>query len=248
MSAKPGLFDTYQLEYLVVRTRNELYFRFGPKGDRQARKIFVIGHPRTGTGSLHLLFQQNGVNSRHTPGSWNTSRYDAFSDRGNYQPFKLFDRYFSNSFFILNTRPAYRYLRSRLNRTATSRMRKGRRSAKFTERNIENEIVRRNNYFLEVIRYFRDKPNLVVANIERPGAFAFIAGALGFENREPVSKNRGPQQVLTEQDLANIDCAFQRLGIEDEKDNPFIIRQLLSERDRKVLDDFLARRTDAVYL
>jgi len=248
VAAKPALFDTYQLEYLVVRTRNELYFRLGPKGDRRARKIFVIGHPRTGTGSLHRLFLQNGVHSLHSPGNWNTAKYEAFSDRGNYQPFQLFDRYYEDSVFVLNTRPAYRYVKSRLNQTAKSRQNKQRRSAKFTERNIENEIVRRNNMFLQAVRHFHGKSNLIVINIERPGAFDFLCGRLGFENRAEVSKNRSPRQVLSQQDLHNIDRAFQRLGIEDEKENTFIIPQLLDRRERHLVDDFLARPADTVYL
>ncbi|MDZ7828825.1 MAG: hypothetical protein U5K33_04825 [Halofilum sp. (in: g-proteobacteria)] len=153
MSVQPT-FDIYGFEYQAVRLRNRLYFRLGPKDDRDARKIFVAGHPRTGTGTLHRIFVANGLDSSHTAGTWKTARHDCFSDRGNYQPLARFADWYRNAEFVLNTRPAWKYLKSRMNQTVKKRTNQGLLQPRFTARNVANEILRRNNHFLDCVRLF----------------------------------------------------------------------------------------------
>lgn len=245
--ARQPTFDIYQFEYRVVRLRNRLRFRFAPKDDRDARKLFVVGHPRTGTGTLHRIFTDNGLDSAHTAGSWKTDRHDCFSDRGNYQPLDLLARYYRNSLFLLNTRPAGHYVKSRMNQTVKKRKGKGMPQPNFSARNVANEILRRNNHFLDFVRLFHTRENFVVANIERAGAFAFICERLDLAYDENVWTNKA-QPHLDDETVERIDEGFRLLGVEDERLNPFIIRPLLDDRENALLDDFLARHEERVRL
>lgn len=247
MSVQPT-FDIYGFEYQAVRLRNRLYFRFGPKDDRDARKIFVAGHPRTGTGTLHRIFVANGLDSSHTAGTWKTARHDCFSDRGNYQPLARFADWYRNAEFVLNTRPAWKYLKSRMNQTVKKRTNQGLLQPSFTARNVANEILRRNNHFLDCVRLFNSLGDrFVVANIERDGAFDFISTALDLRYEESVWHNKARPR-LPEETVALIDEGFRRLGLEEERMNPFIIPQLLDDNERELVDDFLARHAERVFL
>lgn len=246
MARQPS-FDIYQLEYRVVRLRNRLYFHLAPKDDRDARKLFVVGHPRTGTGTLHRIFTDNGLDSSHTAGSWKTARHDCFSDRGNYQPLNLLAGHYRNALFLLNTRPAHHYVRSRMNQTMKKRKGKGMPRPRFTARNVANEILRRNNHFLDFVRCFRERENFAVANIERTGAFEFICERLNLEYEQGVWTNKA-QPHLDDETVGRIDEGFRLLGVEDERMNPFIIRPLLDDAESALLDDFQERHKERVYL
>jgi len=247
MALKPS-FDIYGFEYQAVRLRNRLYFRFGPRDAPDAHKIFVAGHPRTGTGTLHRIFLANGLDSSHTAGTWKTARHDCFSDRGNYQPLARFADWYRNAEFVLNTRPAWKYLRSRMNQTVRKRTNRGLLQPGFTARNVANEILRRNNHFLDCVRLFDSLgERFVIANIEREGAFDFICGALGLAYEQPVWHNKAKPR-LPDETVARIDEGFALRGVEDERMNPFIIPQLLDDNERALVDDFLARHAERVFL
>lgn len=248
MAARPDTLDIFQLEYRAVRLRNSLFFRLVPKGDRGRRKYFVIGHPRTGTLALHKIFEANGIRAQHSSGNWKTWRYDAFSDRGNYQPFELFARRYPNARFVLNTRPADGYIRSRMNHIARSRGRKGLPGARFTSSHVRNELLQRNHYFLRVIRHFSGTDRLTVINIHRPGAMAFVCQRLGLDFPGDAPSKPPARQVLTERDLENIDAAFDELGLTEQKMNPFIFPELLDDDDNRFLQDFLQRHQQAVHI
>lgn len=247
MSDAPALLDIMQLEYQAVRLRNALFFALAPKGGRQRRKYFVIGHPRTGTLALHQIFEANGIPAQHYAGNWKPWRYDAFSDRGNYQPIERFARTYPDARFVLNTRPAAGYVRSRMNHIARRRRRKGGR-VNITAARVRNELLQRNRFFLRAVRHFAGDDRLTVLNVARPGAMAFLCDrlALDFPGDKP-SKPKA-KQVLNEADEASIEGAFESLGIGDDRDNPFIFPQLLDDVERRFLDDFLSRRAEAVYL
>lgn len=246
MARQPTL-DLYQLEYLTVRARNRLHFRWAARDDRDAFKLFVAGHPRTGTGTLHRIFKENGLDSTHTAGAWKTARYDCFSDRGNYQPFEQLDGYYRNALFLLNTRPAYNYVKSRASQTIKKRTNHGMMQPRFTARHAANEILRRNNHFLAFVRHFLECDNALVANIERPGAFDFICERLDLEREQEVWSNKSRMELPADK-LALIDEGFRRLGVPDERLNPFIIRPLLNEAENRMVDEFLERHADRVYL
>lgn len=247
MAQAPAILDTMQLEYQVVRLRNTLFFMLSPKGERRREKYFVIGHPRTGTLALHKVFEANGIAAQHSAGNWKPWRYDAFSDRGNYQPFERFSRAYPNAHFVLNTRPAEGYLHSRMNHFARSSSRRGRR-VRITEGRARNELLQRNRFFLRAIRHFQSDDRLTVLNIARPGAMAFACERLGLDFPGDAPSKSKARQVLTEQDRASIDNAFHSLGLTDRKSHPFIFPELLDKDERRLVDDFLHQHDHAVYL
>jgi len=244
---KPSPFDLYELEYRLVCARNRLFTRLARRDDPGARKIFVIGHPRTATATIHQFLIDSGIRARHTAGRWRTAEYDAFSDRGNYQPFDLLDRYYPNSTFVLNTRPVANYLRSRVYQTRKGWRNRGLPQPKFSAAHARNEILRRNNDLFAAARHFVDRDNLIVMNIERPGAFRFMCRHLGLEWNGDIWRSRTSKSM--DDDLAaSIDAAFEQLGASEDRDNPFVIRSLLDEDERATLDRFLEVNAERVYL
>lgn len=244
---RPSPLDRYGIEHSVVRLRNRLYFRFSPKDDPATRKIFVIGHPRTGTGTIHRILLANGIRARHTPGTWKTARYDAFSDRGNYQPFELLDRHYRNSVFVLNTRPAANYVHSRIKQTLKSHRNRRLPRPRFSVANIRNEILRRNAHFLACVQHFRDQDNLVVVNIERPGAFDFLARHLGLAHEQEIWHNRR-RDAPDETTARRVEAAFESLGVGNHADDPFIIPTLLDEDERRDVEAFRTRHHERIFL
>ncbi|MDZ7747937.1 MAG: hypothetical protein U5K43_03100 [Halofilum sp. (in: g-proteobacteria)] len=240
-------FDLFELEYRLVRARNRLNFRLRSKDDRDAWKVFVVGHPRTGTGTLDRIFRENGLASLHTSGTWRTADYDCFADRGNYQPLDLLAQYYRNGFFILNTRPSMNYLRSRAINTIKKRKRDNLPQPRFTVRNGMNEIIRRNNHFLDFVTRFHGSSSFCIINIERPGAFEFAARTLGLEPVPDAWSHRGQSDVDTDL-LERIRIAYRELGIENDRDNPFIIRDLLEPQEIDRVDRFLDEHSDRVFL
>ncbi|HKJ86918.1 MAG TPA: hypothetical protein VKA48_00155 [Gammaproteobacteria bacterium] len=241
---KVAALDIYRLEAMVVRARNRLYFRLHRKDDRERRKVFVAGHPRSGTKSIHKLFVRNGLKSLHFPGNWNTRKFDCFSDRGNYQPLRLMSDYYVNGFFVLNTRPTYKYIRSAMNHWFG----RGRKSSGWFEpsvRNIQNEILARNRFFMDFVRDFGDRANFLVVNIEREGAFDFLCGHLGLEAADP---HRESSKDWDTQHLAKIDQAFADLGIEETRMEPFVNPHLVGEEDGAVYQAFLDKHADRIFL
>ena len=237
-------FDLYQLEHRVVRARNYLYFRTQWKDDPDRRKIFVVGHPRSGTKVFHKLFQGNGLKSQHSPGNWNTRAYDCFSDRGSFQPFPLMAAHYPNSVFILNTRPVYKYIRSVIHH----RFGRGRKSKGWFEpsvTNIENEIIERNRDFVRFVRTFQASDNCLVVNIERPGALDFVADHLGLGRREI---GNSPRQNWREKDLGKIERAFRGLAIDDNRDEPFVLESLVDDEERALVRRFLEQNSERIRL
>ncbi len=236
--------DLRELEYQAVRMR----VRCTPKGDTGRRKFFVIGHPRTGTTSLHHIFLANNRKSSHTSGRWRSARYDAFADRGNFQPFQQLDRRYPNSWFILNNRPAFNYIRSIFRHWNSRSRRKGNRMrGRVSERAVEGEILRRNQHFLDVVRYFEQRGNLLVADIEEPGATEFLCSRLGLEDPGGVWRNEASSKPSFSL-VTTVSRAFENLGITDEKFNPFIIPSLLKPSDRKWAKRFLSERRDWIFV
>ena len=237
-------FDIYQWEHRVVRLRNALAFVLQGKDRRDRPKIFVVGHPRTGTKSIHRLFRENGLSSFHGSGNWLTRHYDCFSDRGNFQPYLWMEKAYPNSTFILNTRPVYNYIRS----VIKHRFGRGEKSSGWFEpsvTNIQNEIIERNRDFMKFVRNFRGKSNFLVVNIEREGALSFLAERLGLEPGENANR---PRKAWRDQDLEKIEQAFSGLGLEERKDEPLVLEELLGEEDRRLYRDFLGAHTQAVFL
>lgn len=209
-------FDIYDVECGIVKARNRLLTRIEPKGDLSAKKVFVIGHARTGTTSFYNLFNSAGMRAKHSAGNWHLAQADAFSDSGDFRPLDLYRRYYPNAYFVLNTRPLGPWLRSLL-------WQKGR---TFTEKQVVNIIHRRNLYFASVINDFRGDPRLAVVDITRPGALAFAAEHAGIPYDVDVPRANAAPKNAEVKSLSTLD-AVQRGPMGAVFDRPFIIPELL---------------------
>ena len=239
--------DPHELEYRLVRLRNRVQFLLSPKGDRARHRVFIMGHPHTATTMLARLFESNGYCSQHTAGRWRTDVYKCFADRGNYRPLDLLKRVYPNSTFILNTRPSLHYMRNRVDRRVRKRLRRGRVRQRFTDRYLRGEIRRRNAFFMEFIQQLHGESNFLVFNIERPGAFGFMAESMALEGAPEVRPYSGGRQ-LTDAEAQHIEQAYARLGISSDRLNPFVIPGLLGVSNRQRLSEFLVDHADRIYL
>lgn len=235
-------------EYRVVRLRNLVHCILTSKGDRTRRVLFVIGHPRTATRTLHQIFLENGVKSCHRSGRWPLASFDAFSDRGNFQPFRLLDRWYDDALFILNVRPAVHYLRSIARYWYDRRVSdhdpvRGR----LTARCAVGELLRRHRHFVDVVRHFRGRDDLLIVDIEEPGAFDFVCDRAGLTNPGGIWRNRSSSDPPEGVERV-IERAFDELGIADERRNPFAFRALLQGGEREAVGRFLDRRHECVHL
>jgi hypothetical protein len=152
-------------------------------------KIFVIGFNKTGTTSLHHLFENCGINSIHS--TMNVmdiiDKYDAFADGIHYNFEEYYNKY-PNSLFILNTRPIYKWLISRY------------KHAEETDFNpcwcwpISDEktnqwISEREHHFKKILDFFVNKSKqLLIVNIEKPGWENIVLSFIEKKNKDPIAK------------------------------------------------------------
>jgi len=199
-----------------------LHFLLTPKGNRQAPRYFVIGHPRCGTTSLHRLFEANGLNSYHDSKDWPTGRFEAFSDFGQIRPVAAYDRVYPSAKFILNFRPLKHYLIS----IAAHHQKV------FSVQNFINEAYRRAAWFDWCLTYFEKRQDFIAVNIEAKRALPAVADYLGFINREPnggTHHNVG-KRLRLDQNAENIDSAIAALGLSDEAEEGALVSRLHGRR------------------
>ena len=164
-------------------------------------KVFCIGFNKTGTSSMHRLFQEMGLRSFHGYYSHIPvtdplyQNFSCFSD-GDEHDFELLDRTFPGSKFILTTRPLDDWLVSRI-RHVEMRRSLGATGPMRQEYEAEPGIAVRRwiegrlTYHQRAAAYFTARPDdlLVIDICSRPDAeraAATIAGFLGLAPREPV--------------------------------------------------------------
>lgn len=216
--------DVNDVVFGIIRTRMRLHFWLTPKGDRQAEKIFVIGHPRNGTTTLHRLFLANGLNSYHDSKDWQTGRFDAFSDFGQVRPVAAYDRVYPNARFILNFRPLRKYLVS----IAAHHQKV------FSVQNFINEIYRRADWFAWCLRHFRGRRDFLGVNIEAEGALPAVADFCGFSVKVPPegAVNNTSNRARLPRNMANIETALDLLGLSEEAGRGCLVSALHPEPER----------------
>ncbi|CAM8622881.1 hypothetical protein MCEREM30_01075 [Paracoccaceae bacterium] len=202
-------FDVYTLEYALVRLRNRLDFLLRSKGETGARKLFCLGPAKSGTSSLHALFEANGLTSLHSAGNWPVADYDCFSDRGDYRPFERYDSTFPNAVFILNCRPLGSYMKSLANHL----LREGSAVPNYLVNSslLVGQALRRSAYHERVLRYFYRKNNILIVDIEREGSISFVASKLGLRVPEVVHHHR-TKVPLSQYGHEVMKSAIMRLG------------------------------------
>lgn len=219
--------DTEAVERAVVRARMWLHFRLSPKGPLDARKIFCLGPAKTATSSLHALFAENGLSSLHSSGNWPVARFDAFSDRGDYRPFRAYAATFPEARFVLNTRGLRGYLTSyatHLQRKLPPEARKA-----LPVQYFINRSLRRNRHMAQVLQHFAGTDRLIVVNIDRPGAMEFVAGTLGLAPSTQPHRHRTKRAAFAGNE-ANIDAALAMMGLSDHADAAMVVPRLLSSQ------------------
>ena len=189
---------------------------------QRAPKVFAIGFNKTGTTSLHRVFEDLGYRSYHGSKWRDTSRtgiyrlYDAFCD-GVPDNFRKLDAMFPNAKFILQVRDLDAWLDSRLEhirRLSPDRNRGADWTA--TPEAMETWIRRRDSYHTAVLEHFRGRPDelLLINFIRDPDATARIAAFLGraAEVAKPHA-NRNPGAGEKLRNSAMIAEVLERLGI-----------------------------------
>ncbi len=221
--------DAEAVERAVVRARMWAHFAVSPKGPRDARKVFCLGPAKTATSSLHAMFVENGLRSLHSSGDWPVARFDAFSDRGDYRPFRAYATTFPAAVFVLNTRGLRGYLSSyatHLQRKAPEAGRKPLPMQYFI-----NRTLRRNRQMAQVLTHFAGTDRLIVVNIDRPGAIDFVAQRLGLAPSSQPHRHRTKRAPFAENE-ANIDAALAAMGLGDQGREPLVFDRLLTSAER----------------
>ena len=209
------------------------------------KKIFAIGFNKTGTSSLHNLFESFGLLSYHGI-RWRDcddlrflGSFDCFSD-GIPKDLAKLDRLFPDSKFILQVRELDCWVYSRLadidqnkeknNHAEYSRMNN-------TERDIKAWIQKRNDYHLFVLTYFAERPaDLLIVNFIRDESAAIkVANFLGYKGRlhKPES-SVNPQKFIPANYTEMLRNSIAELGIpESELNYDIYCPSLESDEARK---------------
>lgn len=185
-------------------------------------KIFAIGFNRTGTTSLHALFNKCGRTPFHG-GGWKLEKYDAFSDGhcciGEFSDFtKLYEK-FPNSLYILNTRPLKNWLISRGNH----RYVKGKPG--FDMNNpytYVSWIRKRDEHYQNVLKFFiKSQNNLMIVDIEKKDWCGFVSNEIVSANMPDLLKNKMNTVAINPEGLKiiaeKIDEAFKILGYDESR-------------------------------
>jgi len=233
------MFGIGTLEYNIVSFRNWVHF-LCTGGDYESKKYFVIGHPRTGTKSIHHVLEENNIASLHSPGMWPTKEFDAFSDRGYYQPIKSFVQRYPNSLYLLNTRSCVGFIRSWM-------IHKQVKSATLTESMVRDQIIRRNQFFIEMVKLVPASGNdLIIFDIQKPGAFSWLCRRLDFNDVDVASK-REKRPELSVENAKILTKVFDDLGIENAEEN-FVLSEITSSEDMGQVQRFLDEHKNDVYI
>jgi len=174
-------------------------------------KVFAIGFNKSATTSLHTLFQSLGFSSYHG-GEWRDCKdinllnnYDCFSDGYPKNHDKL-DALFPKSKFILQVRDLQSWVYSRLahiRRVKTLGIYKGSDIWDETEPAVKFWIQQRNDYHLEVMSYFENRPeDFLIVNLTKDQSSAKrITNFLGFiGNYKTPYTNVNPSKEIPKKD------------------------------------------------
>lgn len=214
---------------------------------RRPRKVFCIGFNKTGTTSLHLLFESLGLRSYHGL-RWHDvtnaeiySQFDCFSD-GFPLSWRSLVLDYPEARFILNVRDCYSWVLSRLrhiDRAKRAGTYTGGTSWGLWDDTLEavtSWIQQWHAHHLEVLDAFDDQPErfLVVNMIADPTAGSRVAAFLGYRGKlQAPHANPGQAGEKSEAYTALIDEACLHLGIpRAELDNDLLIPALLDGRNR----------------
>lgn len=150
-------------------------------------KIFVIGFNKTATSSFHKLFIVNDLSSQHG-GTWNLNSHVCFSDNPEKNNFKECYKKYPNSLFILNTRPTFDWIKSRINHVKYF---KDMWAINPTNKKISFWINQRNQHHLDILNFFKDKKEkLLIIDINHKNWQNFLCKYLKIDiSNVDINKN-----------------------------------------------------------
>jgi len=157
---------------------------------------------------------------RDTKRTWVFLKYQCFTD-GAPDDFRVLDRRFKNSKFILNTRDLDEWLDSRLEHIRLASENNKPITSEYWDRTdfaVKQWIATRNKYHLEVLDYFRNRPNdlLVINYIREPDPGQTITDFLGKKRDVGKPYLRSTQKTRDQGVLRNKDLihrCFNELGV-----------------------------------
>lgn len=214
-----------KLDNVKPKARIKLRCLLNQTGMRK-NKVFAVGFNKTGTTSLHTLFESLGHSSYHGI-QWRSCddlallrSYDCFSD-GIPRDLAKLDRLFPGSKFILQVRDLESWIYSRLahiERSKETNTYHDEPEWDTTEYAIKAWIRERNAHHLFVLSYFSERPSdIIVVNFIRDESVATKIGRfLGYNGRHQRPKanvNPGKERPLKHTEMLRR-CIVE-LGIPD---------------------------------
>ncbi|MBW2172080.1 MAG: hypothetical protein JRF69_08885 [Deltaproteobacteria bacterium] len=209
-------------------------------------KIFAVGFNKTGTTSLHALFESMGFTSYHGK-KWRACddiellrSYDCFSD-GIPKDLAYLDRMFPNSKFILQVRELDTWIFSRLAHIERRKERNIHQEGPLwdnTETSVKYWIRQRNDHHLHVLSYFAERPSdlLVVNFVRDESAATRISGFLGHPGRrERPIEHVNPQKEHPLRHTEMLNQCIAEIGIaESELNYDILCPSLISNEMRDI--------------
>lgn len=195
-------------------------------------KVFGIGFNKTGTTSLTNIFQQYGLKTTHH-GGWHFwvkreqfnkfKNFDAFTD-GQQKDFRVLDKKFPGSKFILNTRPLRNWLASRWCHVETNKRTKRSTWRANSTKDLMSWAYSRDNYHADVLEYFKDRPDdfmiLDIQTMSKEDIFngldKVLQGVAKKEPRRNIPRSNGTNASLKGKGKKAAEQALEELGLPEE--------------------------------
>lgn len=191
----------------------------------RTNKVFAIGFNKTGTTSMHALFESlgrpsyHGVRWRECDNPWLLRQYDCFSD-GIPKDFTKLDRMYPHSKFILHVRELDSWIYSRLAHIERQKEQNNHCASLLwdnTEYSVKHWIKERNTHHLAVLSYFAERPSdLLVINYIRDASSATrICNFLGNKgNYDRPRENTNPENAHPSSHIEMLHKCIVDLGIQ----------------------------------
>lgn len=235
-----------KLNSLIMRvTKYPILLLLHQFGIRQ-KKIFAIGFNKSGTTSLHYLFQSLGLKSYHGI-KWRKHQrtsfflpYDCFSDGRPSNELAKLDELFPGSKFILQVRELNDWIYSRLEHIERQKQENRNKTRgpywDNTEEAVKMWIKERNDYHSFVLSYFSKRPSdlLIINYIRDELAAKKVCRFLGYncEVTKP-QKNVNPKKTCLLKHRKLFINSIESLGIHESETEYDILCPSLIDKNQK---------------
>jgi hypothetical protein len=231
-------------------------------------KIFCIGFNKTATSTIHQLFLKNNLKSYHRANGFMSklSDYDCFSDGGEAKFVDLFKKFYKkypDSMFILNTRGLRKWILSRFKHGFIHDLAVCVRKHKHinysgwafppTVEKVEKWITTRENFYLDVLTFFHDKPEqLIIVNIEEPNWINFLCDKIKLKKQPDLKRNVRDEDKVNDEMLKLINYIIDK-GMESrkyntsEKQNDIFLNNIIKKHDNKNITKLIVKYSNNIY-